>query len=495
MAKKHQASCPSNISLLKTYHKLVDNETIEPSPQIEKLLRTRPVRSLSGIVNVSVLTKPYPCPGECIYCPYQEGTPKSYLKGEPAVMRAELSDYDPHQQVEGRIKSLQKEGHPTDKIELRIIGGTWSYYPHQYQNYFIKKCFEAANGESSSSLNRAQQQNENADHRIIGLSIETRPDFIDKKEIRHLRNLGITRVEIGVQTLSDKILNLVKRGHTVQDTAKATKLLKNAGFKVCYQMMPNLPGSSIEQDNQMFKDLFSDSKFQPDLLKIYPTVLLKQAPLYQWYRQGKYQPYSKNQLIKLLKSIKKDIPYYCRIQRIIRDIPTDQIVAGCKVSNLRQIIHQQMREEKWQCNCIRCREVRNHYGPKEKLKLFRENYKASKGKEVFLSLETPNRKLYALLRLRVPTYIFEKKKHFIPVLNNSAIIREVHTYGQMVPIAGNKLAPQHKGLGKKLIKQAERIARQEFGLEKMVVISAVGARNYFRKLGYELKDTYMIKEL
>ena len=498
-AKKYQIPCPSNTALLKTYHELVKNKSAE---KIENLLRTRPIRSLSGIVNVSVLTKPYPCPNSCLYCPSQEGAPKSYLKNEPAVMRAILNKYDPYRQVKTRLKALADNGHPTDKIELRIIGGTWSYYPEKYQTWFIKRCFDACNDKGCptssrmSDILKSQKINEKARHRIVGLSIETRPDFINLEEIKRLRKLGATMVELGVQSIYDNVLKLNKRGHGVKETILATKLLKDAGFKVLYQMMPNLPGSSLKKDEKMFKELFRNPDFQPDLLKIYPCALLKEAPLFKWWQKKKYRPYAEKQLISLIKSIKKIIPYYVRIQRISRDIPSQSIVAGpAKISNLRQIIAQNMRKEGWQCRCIRCREVRKDYDPKEKLYLFRKDYRASNGKEIFLSFENPegklsasygagkNRKLYSLLRLRITS-------------QNTAIIREVHTYGQLHPINGftkSIISPQHKGLGKKLVKQAEKIAKREFGLKKIAVISGVGVRSYFTELGFKLKNTYMVK--
>ncbi len=495
VAKQHQGSCPSNISLLQTYHKLVENETIESSEQIEKILRTRPVRSLSGIVNVSVLTKPYDCPGECIYCPQSENAPQSYVDKEPAVMRAQLTNYDPKEQVRTRIEGLKKEGHPTDKIELRIIGGTWSYYPKQYQVEFVKDCFDACNEEESETLEEAQRKNKEADHRIIGLSVETRPDYINKEEIKQLRELGVTRVELGVQTLSDKILKKVRRGHGVAATVKATKLLKDAGFKVSYQMMPDLPGSDFETDKETFKKLFSNQNYQPDLLKIYPTVVLEGTPLYEWYKEGKHEPYTKEELTKLIKEIKKGVPRYVRIQRIIRDVPTDQIVAGCTTSNLRQEIHRDMEQEDWQCNCIRCREVSKEYKD-EPLELFRKDYPASDGKEIFLTFESEDReRLYSLLRLRKPSFIDSDTEATLS-LKDSALIRELHTYGQEVPIDSNENdKAQHKGLGKKLIQKAEQIAQEEFGLNKIAIISGVGVRNYFRKRGYELQDTYMVKNL
>jgi len=500
MAKKYKISFPSNIQLLKAYHELLKEKRVKKSKRIENLLKTRPVRSLSGIVNVSVLTKPYPCPGECIYCPLENGIPKSYLSEEPAVERAKKLNYFPFLQVEKRIESLEAQGHPTDKIELRIIGGTWSYYPKRYQTWFIKKCFDACNEKTSRNLKLVQKRNEGAKHRMVGLSVETRPDFIDKKEVKRMRYLGITRVELGVQTIYDDVLNLNKRGHKVEATVKATKLLKDAGFKVCYQMMPNLLGSDIKKDEKIFEELFQNHDFQPDLLKIYPCALVKEAPLYRWWKRGEYKPYSKKELINLLKRIKKKIPHYVRIQRIARDIPSQSILAGgAKASNLRQIIAQQMKTEGWRCKCIRCREVREDYNPKERLKLFREDYSASGGKEIFLSFEDKNQeRLYSLLRLRIPSQIFSGEKHFISALQGTAIIREIHTYGQQLPLGHDVVpttSPQHKGLGKKLIKEAEKIAKKEFRVNKIAVIAAVGTREYFRKLGFRLEGEYMIKKI
>ncbi|GAI01522.1 unnamed protein product, partial [marine sediment metagenome] len=374
----------------------VRNKRTKLSKNLENLLRTRPIRSLSGIVNVSVLTKPYPCPGKCIYCPIEKGIPKSYLSGEPAVERAKRLNYNPYLQVQKRIEMLENEGHPTDKIELRTVGGTWSFYPKKYQTWFIKRCFDACNQKMGKNLKEAQRLNEKVKHRIVGLSIETRPDFITLPEIKWLRKLGVTMVELGVQSIYDNVLKLNLRGHGIKETIFATKFLKDAGFKVLYQMMPDLPGSDLEMDEKMFEELFSNPNFQPDLLKIYPTALLKEAPLYQWWKAGKYKPYSNSQLINLIKSIKKKIPYYVRIQRITRDIPSQRIVTGpAKISNLRQVIARESKKEGWECRCIRCREVRKNYDPKEKLYLFREEYDASDGKEIFLSFEDKNKeKLY-----------------------------------------------------------------------------------------------------
>jgi len=503
-AKKKSSKMLPNSRLLEAYHTLIKDKSIKPNPEIEEALRIRKIRSLSGIVIISALTKPFPCPGKCIFCPSQTNVPKSYLKEEPAVARAIITKYHPFRQVQTRIKALEAIGHPTDKIDLRIIGGTWSFYPKNYQNWFIKECFRGANEYNekcktknvkrqlkNKKLRDAQRKNEKAGHRIIGITIETRPDFIDIKEIKRLRGLGITMVELGVQSIYDNILKLNKRGHRVEASIRATQLLKDAGFKVCFQMMPNLLGSDPERDVKMFKELFSGPDFQPDYIKIYPCALLKEAPLYSVWRQKNYKPYTEKQLLKILIEIKKEIPYYCRIQRIVRDIPSQYIIqGGTKTSNLRQVIEKIAEQEGWQCKCIRCREVKEHYNPKEKLYLLRMDYEASGGKEIFLSFENKERtRLYSLLRLRIPS------QAILPVLKDSGIVRELHTYGKLVPLSQKTKAPQHRGLGKKLMQEAERIIKKEFNRKNISVISGVGARGYYKTLGYSLKDTYMIKRL
>jgi elongator complex protein 3 len=311
-----------------------------------------------------------------------------------------------------------------------------------------------------------------------------------------LRILGITLVEIGVQSVFDDILEKNKTGINAEKIKKATKLLKDAGFKVLYHLMPNLLGSNLERDFECFKTVFSNENFKPDWIKIYPLAVVKGTQIYRFWKKGKYKPYSDKELIELLIRIKKITPRWIRITRILRDIPATKIVAGCKISNLREIVKKEMEKRSLKCNCIRCREIREKYNLKEKIYLFREDYKASGGREIFLSFENKKRtKLYSFLRLRIPSQIFSFEKHFLPILNDSAIIREIQTFGQLVPIAKRKLAPQHRGLGKKLIKEAEKIAKKEFNLGKIAVISGVGAREYWRKLGFRLKETYMIKRL
>ncbi|MFA6251858.1 MAG: tRNA uridine(34) 5-carboxymethylaminomethyl modification radical SAM/GNAT enzyme Elp3 [Candidatus Paceibacterota bacterium] len=511
ISKRLKVSCPSNIELLKVYHNLVEKKSIEKNAVLELILRTRPIRSLAGVVNVSLLTKPYECPGKCIYCPSEKNIPKSYLSGEPAVERAKRLNYDPYEQTIKRIEVLHISGHPTDKIEVRVIGGTWSFYSEKYKVWFVKKCFDACNGTGNSKtdedlpieqlwkkLKLAQKKNEKAKHRIVGMSFETRPDFVTLKEADEMKRLGATKVEIGVQSIDNKILKLNKRGHDVQQTVKATRILKDAGFKVAYQIMLNLPGSDTKKDIDTFRELFKNPDFQPDYLKIYPCALVREAPMFKLYEKGEYKPYDVKTLVKTIKEIKKLLPRYTRVERIIRDIPATSIIeGGAKVSNLRQMIEADMKKEKWQCNCIRCREAKN-VKKQEEVKIFRREYDASGGKEIFLSFEDEgNEYLYSLLRLRIPSQFFGKEQEeILPVLNNCAIIRELHTYGQAAGISKNDSHTQHKGLGKRLVKEAERIAKEEFHIKKMAVISGVGVRDYYReKLGYSLKKDYMIKSL
>ncbi|MFZ2226013.1 MAG: tRNA uridine(34) 5-carboxymethylaminomethyl modification radical SAM/GNAT enzyme Elp3 [Candidatus Moraniibacteriota bacterium] len=328
-------------------------------------------------------------------------------------------------------------------------------------------------------LAKEHKKNEKAKRRIIGLTLETRPDYVDEKEILNFRALGCTRVELGVQSIFNDVLVKNNRGHDVTETIRATKLLKNAGFKINYHIMPGLYGSDALKDYQMFEKLFSSPDFQPDMLKIYPTVVLRDSALYGVWKKGKYEALTDKQFEKFILRVKKNlIPPYVRIARLVRDVPTESIIAGPRVSNLRQLI-----AEKSQCQCIRCREVGGNFKPKESIILNRIDYDASDGKEIFLEYVTEDKKkLFALLRLRV--------------FQNSAIIREVHTYGKMTEIDKKSSAgPQHIGLGKKLILEAERITLNEFGLKKISIISGVGARAYYRKLGYKLQDTYMTKKL
>ena len=423
------------------------------------------------------MTKPYPCPGQCVYCPTQKAIPKSYLDDEPAVMRAQMAGFDPYLQVKRRLKQLQATGHSVEKIELIIMGGTFSALPYSYQQRFIKRCFEAANARSARTLLAAQKINETAKNRIIGLTLETRPDQITAKEIKWMRQLGATRVEIGVQSVFDDVLEKVRRGHGVAAAIKATRLLKDAGFKVCYHLMPNLPGSDLKRDLEMFKIVFTDPRFKPDMIKIYPCVVVYQAELLAWFKKGKFLPYSDQELIDLLVKIKKIVPPWVRINRLGRDIPVANIVAGNKLSNIRQVVQ----KRGVRCQCIRCREIRETKITNYKLQI--TNYSASGGEEYFLEFVDPNNRLYGLLRLRIP----KSKKN--------ALVRELHVYGQALAIGEKEIrASQHQGLGRRLMQEAEKITRRK-KLKKISVIAGVGSREYYRQLGYRLEGTYMIKSL
>ncbi len=493
-AGKTKCPPPEKSALLSAYHKLLKNKDIKASKVLEKLLTKRAVRTLSGVAVISVLTKPYPCPGRCLYCPTEKNMPKSYLANEPAVMRAILNDFEPYRQIKMRLKALEANGHNTDKIELIIMGGTWSSHSPQYQSWFIKRCFEALNGRRANGLKQAQKQNETAKRRCIGLTLETRPDYITKKEIKKMRRFGGTRVELGIQHLDDKILKLNRRGHDRGQSARAIARLKEAGFKINYHLMLNLPGSTPRKDFAMFKKLYSDPRWRPDMIKIYPCVVTKNSGLYKLWRAKKYKPYSGKQLIDLLIKIKKITPPFVRIARLIRDIPEGSIIAGNKITNLRQLIQERAQKEGWHCKCIRCREAGHHDSLKFKvksLKLKKLKYYANKGIEYFLSYESKNGKiLYAFLRLRLNN---RPENNFMEELKGAAIIRELHTYGQLALI-GEKGEVQHLGLGKKLLKTAEKICRKN-RLKKIAVISGIGVRKYYEKFGYRLKGSYMIKNL
>ena len=513
VSKIVQLPIPTNADMRELYEKMIVQKKIKRDLNFEKMLFSKRVRTASGVAVVAVLTKSYPCPGKCIYCPTEKEMPKSYLSNEPAVMRAISAKFNPYLQVQRRIHALELNGHKTDKIELIVMGGTFSYLPKAYQLKFILECFRACNEYGKKVKNKKgkttlekllleQKKNETTKCRIIGLTLETRPDYINKKELINFRNLGCTRVELGVQNIFDDVLKINKRGHDIQKTIEATKLLKDFGFKINYHIMPGLLGSSFKKDFQMFEKLFSDQAFQPDMLKIYPTVVIRQSPLYRLWKAGKYKALTDKNFEKFILRVKNEIiPPYVRISRLIRDVPESSILAGPKISNLRQLI-----AKKSTCPCIRCREVRSDYNLTEKIILNRIDYPASDGQEIFLEYVSANKKkLFALLRLRIPSYCHSRPRFarinsggnpVMPALKNSAIIREVHTYGKMNQInQKDTLSPQHIGLGKKLIMEAEKIAKEEFGLKKIAVISGVGVRGYYRKLGYKLKASYMVKNL
>jgi elongator complex protein 3 len=449
-------------------------------------------RTISGVTPVAVMGKPIGCPGECIYCPTFPDAPKSYTPESPAVLRAKLCNYEPRKQVEERLRVLLNMGHPADKVELIVMGGTFLAYPKEYQYEFIKDCYDGLNGSESPCLEAAKQVNETAGHRCVGLCIENRPDWCGHEEVNRMLEFGTTRVELGVQTLDDDIYRLVKRGHNVAEVIKATKLLKDYGFKVYYHWMPGLPGSSTERDLELSRELFDNEDFRPDGLKLYPTLVVAGTELEAWYRDNRYQVYPIDGMVDLMVGIKTEIPSYIRIPRVMRDIPSKFIVAGCKDLALRSALKVRMEEIGVRCKCIRCREYGHRLRGGCRIgepHLRRFDYGASGGKEVFLSFEDDGGTIFGLLRMRVGS---------LAVGNGDlAMVRELHVFGSEVPLGEQQSgAAQHRGLGGELLKEAEKIARDEFRARKVAIISGVGAREYFRyACGYELDGVYMVKEL
>ena len=457
-------------------------------------IRLKPIRSLSGVSVVTVLTKPHTCPGECIFCPTDVRMPKSYLPDEPGAMRGFQHKFDPYDQVVSRLKSLQDVGHPTDKIELLILGGTWSAYPRDYQEWFILRCFDALNGAESETLTQAQTLNETAERRNVGLAIETRPDSISSRHLAWLRYLGVTKVQMGVQSLDDRILDLNKRGHTVAESRGAVALLRAAGFKIVLHWMPNMLGATLESDREDFERLWDD--LYPDELKIYPTQLLADTELYEYWQRGEFTPYTSQELIDLITRIKLTIPRYCRVNRVIRDIPSTHVVEGNKRTSLRQDIQREMKARGERCECIRCREIRGHKVEADDLQKQALVYTTTGTEEHFLSFITADDKLTGFLRLSLPKTTGEGYPDTGMVdLQNAAIIREVHIYGQSLDVGDQQAgAAQHTGLGTALINWSEEIAREN-GYARLAVISAVGTRQYYEGRGFERGKLYLVKNL
>ncbi len=444
---------------------------------------------------LAVMTAPSRCPGKCVYCPTYPDAPQSYTPESPAVLRARRFAYDARQQVTARLGMFTEMGHPTDKIELIIMGGTFLAQPVEYQYSFVKDCYDALNGVVAASLDEAKMLNETARHRCTGLCIETRPDWCGPAEIERMLEFGATRVELGVQTLDDDTYQLVQRGHGVAEVVRATALLRDHGFKVYYHWMPGLPGSTPEKDLEMSRLLFADDRFKPDGLKIYPTMVVQGTELERWWREGRYQPYADETMVDLIVGIKELVPKYVRISRVLRDIPSRFIVAGLKDS-LRDIVREKMKNDGIECHCIRCRE----YGHRSRTgrsigepRLVRLDYTAAGGTEIFLSFEDDNETLFGLLRMRIPSQA-------VPVLDATgrcAVIRELHIFGPEVPLSELRdKAAQHRGLGKALLREAERIARDEFDVSRLVILSGTGAKEYYRQeFGCRPAGDYMVKSL
>lgn len=476
--------------VLNVYRKLVKRGEIEKNLLLENRLRTKKVRSMSGVTAMAVMTKPFNCPGQCIYCPLEIGMPKSYLSDEPAAQRAKALNFDPGGQIKARLEQLKQTGHKRDKLELIVIGGTFSAYPEEYKREFFKGIFDACNGKVSETLEEAQNLNEKSRHRIVGISIETRPDWVTESEVRLLRELGVTKLQLGVQAFDEKILQKIKRGHSLEAVAKATEMLRDAGFKICYHLMPNLPGSTPEKDIEMAEMMYTDPRFKPDFVKIYPAMVIPGTELHKMWERGEFKTYGDDTLKKVLKEIKKITPEWVRIDRLVRDISKKWVSSGTKMTNMRQLAQEELKKEGTPCMCIRCREVKMR-GYDEEVELLNKEIVTRGGKEIFLSFEKEG-KLYSLLRLRLPEL---KSNNLFAELEGAAIIREVHTFGAVAGLLEKmKDKSQHQGLGKKLIEEAERIVKER-GYRKMAVISAIGTRDYYRKWGYELEGLYMTKVL
>jgi len=555
----------SKNQLINAYRSMAGQYGLKPfSGQILSFLRMKPVRTASGVAPVTVLTKPFPCPGQCIFCPSDVRMPKSYLSDEPGAQRAERNWFDPYLQTYQRLESLYTNGHSVDKVELIILGGTWSYYPENYQIWFIKECFRALNDFANKDdrtqivktyqkkyrqlkkaklvalsddpqankltlasksmdgldakrtynqviadiyqlpeqkvhldqiqtagwqeLELAQKINETAGSRCVGLVVETRPDQVTPKEVIRIRRLGCTKVQIGFQSLNDDVLKKNQRGHGVKQIRKAMKLLRQAGFKLHAHWMANLYGSSVEQDKQDFALMFANSDFRPDELKIYPCSLISTARLMEYFADGRWRPYTQTELLDVLSFCFLHTPEYCRITRVIRDIPSTDIVQGNKVTNFRQLVELALDKVGQSSKDIRAREIKGIPFDLKQVKYRQTKYKTSIGQEIFLQAVVnvdaeakPRReKLLGFLRLSLPS-----EKSFIHELDTSALIREIHVYGRVMPIgAKSHTKAQHLGIGKELIKQASKLALSA-SYTKLAVISAIGTRDYYRKLGFE----------
>jgi elongator complex protein 3 len=566
---KRDGGMYSRPQLIEAYRQLAGQDGIPPfDERVLFRLRRKPMRTISGVTPVTVLTKPFPCPGECIFCPNDVRMPKSYLSDEPGAQRAEQNSFDPYLQTYTRVLTYHNMAHPTDKIEVIILGGTWSFYPETYQIWFVKRIFDAlhdfGNGvdrrqevwdalKEASQLhperntanvklegialtqtyNQAVQQvyademrrsrdvaraidsgtqaravtdeyatwaeleavhkeNETAQCRVVGLVVETRPDHISPEEVLRIRRLGCTKVQIGFQSLNDRVLKLNKRGHTVQATRRAVRLLRQAGFKIHAHWMPNLYGSSPQDDVADYTQMFNDPDFCPDELKVYPCSLIESAELMRRYQDGTWRPYTHEELLFVLLEAFKRTPEYCRLTRVIRDIPSTDIVAGNLLTNFRQIVDDALKGEGGQSGDIRAREVRHDDIGRAELALDELWYPSAVSDEVFLQFITPERRIAAFLRLAL------LKRDVPPLheeLRDCAIIREVHVYGQSLgigEIADGKA--QHVGLGKQLIERAVAIA-QAHGYARLAVISAIGTREYYRKRGFSDGELYQIRPL
>lgn len=511
--------------LSERYRALASSGDLPDDPRVRRVLRRRAVRSLSGVSVISLLTPNFPCPGKCVYCPDNPGLPKSYVPGEPAVMRAEANAFDPAKQVWNRLRALSITGHSPEKCDVRIIGGSWSAYPKAFREEFVRKIYDAHTlfsdipfeetdtsatfgkhlpfilpknvpNDFSSTLEEAQERNSFAENRVVGMAVETRPDMVPPDELAFFRECGITRVEIGYQTTFDEINRDTGRGHGNAESAAATKALKDCGFKVVAHMMPNLPGSDPEKDRESFSHIWENPAFRPDEVKIYPTVVVGNSALERLWKAGKFEPYPDATLVALMADLESMIPEYARLNRAYRDIPAGEILAGSKMANLRQVTETAMKERGEVRKDVSAREIRDRRNDPERAALEIFEYEASGGKEFFLQFVDPDdRTLFSVLRLRIPSWVFEGGDPPFESLRSAALIREIHTYGDQMGIGESGGASQHRGFGKRLIAEAEGLVAEKFPrLSALAVIAGAGTREYYAKRGFELvANGYMRK--
>ncbi len=473
---------------------------------IEARLRRKGIRTKSGIAVITAITKPFDCPhGTCTFCPggVRFGTPQSYTKNSPASVFGRVREFDPARQVSDSIRFLEENGHDTSKVELILLGGTILAMPKEYQAEFVRKSYDSLNESTSSGLHDAIIKNESAIHRCVGLTIETKPDWCRNEHIDLLHSYSCTRVEIGVQSLRNEVLKATNRGHTVQDTIDAFQISRDSAFKIVAHMMPGLPGSDPDKDLEDLLALVNDERFKPDMLKIYPTLVIEGTALYRQFKMGVYSPYDLPTLINLLCKFKKQVPPWLRIMRIQREIPDEEIFEGARAGNLRQLVLDELKHQDERCRCIRCREIGHkedsgNFSLEEKSELIlkRIDYEASEGHEIFLSFDDETTDtLHGFLRLRIPSGM-EHRPEIREI--GASIVRELHVYGQVVPVGekgGGLAQSQHRGLGTQLLKEAERISLTEFQKKKQIVISASGTKEYYRKRGYDDDGAFVSKEL
>lgn len=508
----------SRAEIINTYINYCSNNKININKSLIEKIKLKPTRTISGVVPITVLTKPFPCPGRCIFCPNDVMMPKSYLSLEPGAQRALMNKFDPYLQVKNRLQAMQNIGHTTEKLELLILGGTWSVYPRDYQEWFIKRCIQAMNEfeykkeekykyiknrinfDTTSTeidppknwrideLLKEQDINSTAQYRCIGITLETRPDRITEREAIHLRMIGGTRIQLGIQSTDDTVLEKNKRGENSQDQKRAISILRRAGFKIQIHWMPNLYGSSPKKDKKDIMRIYKDGSYMPDEIKIYPCSIIETAELYDYWKSKRYRPYTEEELIEVLVYAKSKVKEFSRINRLIRDIPSTYIVDGNKKTNLRQVAQEVMKKRGKTCKCIRCNEIKDEVI--EKIYSDYYKYNTSVSTEYFLTYKS-NKKILGFLRLSIPK---DRADHFIEELKNSVIIREVHVYGRSLAIGEKNGGAQHIGLGTRLIKRAEKFAKK-YKFTKIAVISSIGTREYYKKKGFEQKQLYQIKEI